>query len=64
MRASTDHVVPVAMGGKTSVENLQATHLQCNVKAATKNKIKNNYHYLEKKEVKKVIHRLKRAGQV
>jgi len=31
MCASIDHVVPVSMGGDNSAENLQASHLRCNV---------------------------------
>lgn len=30
MSISIDHIIPVALGGKSTIDNLQATHLICN----------------------------------
>lgn len=30
MSVSIDHVIPVALGGRSTIDNLQATHLICN----------------------------------
>lgn len=30
MSKSVDHIIPVAKGGKSTLDNLQLTHLQCN----------------------------------
>lgn len=30
MSISIDHIIPVAMGGRSTIDNLQATHLICN----------------------------------
>lgn len=30
MSISIDHIIPVALGGKSTIDNLQATHLLCN----------------------------------
>lgn len=30
MSISIDHIIPVALGGKSTLDNLQATHLICN----------------------------------
>ncbi len=38
MCASLDHVVPLSMGGTNAAENLQASHLVCNMKASNKKK--------------------------
>jgi len=38
MSASLDHVVSVSTGGTNAAENLQASHLICNLKASNKKK--------------------------
>jgi len=38
MSASLDHLVPVSTGGTNAAENLQASHLICNLKASNKKK--------------------------
>lgn len=30
LSTSIDHIIPVALGGRSTLDNLQATHLQCN----------------------------------
>lgn len=30
MSISIDHIIPVTLGGKSTIDNLQATHLICN----------------------------------
>ena len=32
---SIDHILPVALGGKSTIDNLQATHLICNKENST-----------------------------
>lgn len=36
MSVSIDHIIPVALGGKSTLDNLQATHLICNKAKGTK----------------------------
>jgi 5-methylcytosine-specific restriction endonuclease McrA len=31
MMASPDHIIPISLGGKHSYENLQCSHLKCNL---------------------------------
>lgn len=42
MSISIDHIIPVALGGRSTIDNLQATHLICNKskgkRVLTKNK--------------------------
>lgn len=48
MSISIDHIIPVAMGGRSTLDNLQPTHLICNkekgkrVISLNKEEIKNN----------------------
>lgn len=62
MSTSIDHIIPVALGGKSTMDNLQATHLVCNkekgtkllcMPAATTGKGKNNEEGLSNSSVKK-----------
>lgn len=36
MSISIDHIIPVALGGKSTIDNLQATHRVCNREKGTK----------------------------
>lgn len=36
MSISIDHIIPISKGGKSSLDNLQATHLICNKQKGTK----------------------------
>jgi 5-methylcytosine-specific restriction protein A len=31
-----DHIIPIAKGGKDSIENIQITHANCNLKKGSK----------------------------
>lgn len=44
MSISIDHIIPVALGGRSTIDNLQATHLICNKEKGKKllNMPKNN----------------------
>lgn len=53
MSISIDHIIPVALGGKSTLDNLQPTHLVCNKskgkKVYSKDKKENNEGYAMKK---------------
>jgi len=42
MSISIDHIIPVALGGRSTIDNLQATHLICNKAKGKKVLAKNN----------------------
>lgn len=36
MSISIDHIIPIALGGRSTLDNLQATHLVCNKQKGTR----------------------------
>lgn len=52
MSTSVDHIIPVALGGRSSLDNLQATHLICNMRKGKKI-IQNQDNRQRRKEIEK-----------
>ena len=55
MSISIDHIIPVKLGGKSTIDNLQATHLICNKEKGAKMLSKDGKGQLKEKTEKKKI---------